>query len=72
MSNSCKTNGGSCPAPWILGGAVLGLIVGYFSDNIGMWVAIGAAVGVALGLTRKSSCCGGGSHKDNASEEETG
>ncbi|MBC8310035.1 MAG: hypothetical protein ISR75_03515 [Phycisphaerales bacterium] len=70
MSKSCKTGGGSCPAPWILGGAILGLVVGYFSDNISLWVGVGVAVGLALGLGRTSSCCGGGNHEDNASEEQ--
>jgi hypothetical protein len=70
MSKSCKTGGGSCPAPWILGGAVLGFIVGYFSDNIGLWVGVGVAVGLVLGVTRTSSCCGDGNQNDNASDDQ--
>ena len=71
MSNICKISSGSCPAPWVLGGAILGLVVGMLTDNIGMWIGIGVAIGVALGLTRRSfSCCGSDKSKDSTGEGE--
>ncbi|MBC8203698.1 MAG: hypothetical protein H8E91_07710 [Planctomycetes bacterium] len=62
--NKCKT--GTCPAPWILGGAFFGLIVGVLTDNIALWTGVGVAVGVAIGCSRSSTC------SSNETEEKNG
>ena len=59
MSKSCGCKGISCPAPWILFGAGVGAIVGVITENVGLWVGIGGALGVVICVLRAktSSCC---------------
>ena len=58
---------------WILGGAIVGVVVGMFTENVGLWVGIGAGAGVLLFLLRSMSksggcCCSGDKPADEDSD----
>jgi len=38
---------------WIILGVVIGTILGIALDNLGLWLSLGVAVGVAIDYTRK-------------------
>ncbi len=61
MTNSCGTKGGGCPMTLVLLGAILGLVVGLLTDNLWLWVGVGAIGGVILYLIRSMNsngeCC---------------
>ncbi len=59
--------------PWIIFGVIAGLIVGFITENIGLWLAIGAGAGVLLFLIRSMSksggcCCSGDKPADEDSD----
>ncbi|MBC8201582.1 MAG: hypothetical protein H8E86_05990 [Planctomycetes bacterium] len=74
MTKSCGTNGNACPMMWILGGAIVGTVVGLFTENLGLWVGIGAGSGVVLFLLRSmcksGGCCGSGKSESCSNENQ--
>ncbi|MBT4584984.1 MAG: hypothetical protein HOC93_07900 [Phycisphaerae bacterium] len=72
MSKSNECSGMSCPAPWLLFGAGAGVIVGVITDNIGLWIGIGAGIGVAFCLLRAktSTCCSTKQNESNCCNSE--
>jgi hypothetical protein len=59
MSKSCGTKGGGCPMSWIIFGVFAGLIVGFFAQNMGIWIGVGAGVGLVIYLIRSMGSSGG-------------
>tara|TARA_B100000809_G_C15043184_1_gene496328 strand:+ start:683 stop:904 length:222 start_codon:yes stop_codon:yes gene_type:complete len=59
MSQLCETIAGSCLAPWIIGGAALGIIVevliGDVTGQLGIWISIGTAMGICFGTAFSSN-----------------
>lgn len=44
---------------WVLLGAIIGLVVGLFTDKLGLWIGIGAGAGVLYYLIRSMGSSGG-------------
>ena len=59
MSKSCGTKWGGCPMSWIIFGVIAGLIVGFFAQNMGLWIGVGAGVGLVIYLLRSVGLGGG-------------
>ncbi|HIA72072.1 MAG TPA: hypothetical protein EYO01_05190 [Phycisphaerales bacterium] len=72
MLKSCAKNGGSCPAPWILVGVGLGVVVGLLTEKIGMWIGIGAGAGLLLYAIRYMCSCSGSCSATNSDEDAGG
>ena len=58
--------------PWIIFGIIAGLIVGFFMENMLLWLAIGAGAGILIFLLKSmsssSGCCCSAEPKESADE----